>query len=235
MAQQLSELANLRDAQRQLMKLVTDLNNAVLTSEERIRKTITTTTTTVTEVSAEQQYDSETSESSNNVPTDNSSNSNPGTSTRTSTTTTTVSAESVSKLKLEFSRFQKKGCNPECECTCHQRRRYRTPSFAQNFLGELLIGFSSLPLLTKGCSELQCKQKTRFSATVTYNLPKAFFSKVVSLIYITTSQGDPAACLKIRPLSTDFSIYRAVESNDLIGVRNMIDCRSAHPSASFKG
>ncbi|KAJ3547380.1 hypothetical protein NM208_g1539 [Fusarium decemcellulare] len=47
--------------------------------------------------------------------------------------------------------------------------------------------------------------------------------------------GDPALCLKVRPLSTDFSIYRAVERHDVKGVQHMLEHRIAHPSASFKG
>ncbi|KAF4471363.1 ankyrin [Fusarium albosuccineum] len=63
----------------------------------------------------------------------------------------------------------------------------------------------------------------------------AFLSRMISLVYITTTQGDPALCLKVRPLSTDFSIYRAVERHDVKGVQHMLEHRTAHPSASFKG
>ena len=213
------------EMQRQLVTLVENLNTAVITSEERSRQTSTTTTenaqvnlNSVATSSVSETQDAEMP--SNSVIT---------------TSSTTVSTESVSRLKLESSRFQKRGCVLDCECTCHQRRRYRSPSFAQKVLGELFIGFSTLPLLSTRCSDDRCTQKSRFSATLTYYLPTLFLKKMVSLVLITTSQGDPAACIKVRPLSSDFSIYRAVEGNNLQAVREIDDSRVAHPSATFKG
>jgi len=214
--QQLAELSVMPESQRQLISLIENLNVGVVASEERSNRT-TTTTTEMTGIST----DLATDRSTGGAVIQQSS--------------TTVTAESVSRLKLEFSRFQKRGCAPECECTCHQRRRYRSPSFAQKVLGELFIGFSSLPLLSKPCSDGRCTQRSTFSATFTYYLPTFLLSKMISLILITTSQGDPAACIKVRPISSDFSLYRAVERNDLRTIRTMMGNRLAHPSATFKG
>ena len=214
------------EAQRQLITLVENLNTAVVTTEERSRQNTTTTTTEIAHVVSNPVTTSSGGETRDA--------SQPDSSTIT-TSSTTVSTESVSKLKLEFSRFQKRGCVPECECKCHQRRRYRSPSFIQKILGELFIGFSNLPLLSTRCSDDRCTQKSPFSATLTYYLPTLFLKKMVSLVLITTSQGDPAACLKVRPLSSDFSIYRAVENKNLQAVRKMVDSRQSHPSATFKG
>jgi hypothetical protein len=92
-AQQLVELTTMRESQRQLIALVQSLNDTVITSERRIRETITTTTTTVTSTTARQLIQ----------------NGHPTTETTAETSTTTaVSTESISKLKLEFSRFQKR-------------------------------------------------------------------------------------------------------------------------------
>ena len=211
------------EAQRQLVTLVEDLNSAIVTSEER-RQTTTTTTETAqvftTPLATSSRGEQNAAQTCGSL---------------TTTSSNTTSTESVSRLKLEFSRFQKRGCVSECECTCHQRRRYRSPSFAQKVLGELFIGFSTLPMLSTHCSDDRCTQRSPFSATLTYYLPTLFLKKMVSLVLITTSQGDPAACIKVRPLSSDFSIYRAVEGNNLQAVRKMVDSRSAHPSATFKG
>jgi hypothetical protein len=213
--QQLAELSVMPESQRQLISLLENLNVGIVASEELSSRT-TTTTTAMTGIS-----------------TDLAATSTGSAAIRQSSTT--VTEESVSRLKLEFSRFQKRGCTPECECACHQRQRYRSPSFAQKVLGELFIGFSSLPLLSKSCTDDRCTQKSTFSATFTYYLPTFLLGKMISLIFITTSQGDPAACIKVRPLSSDFSLYRAVEGNDLQTIRAMLDSRSAHPSATFKG
>jgi hypothetical protein len=219
LAQQLAELSTMPEAQQQLMTLLENLNVAVVATEERSHRMTTTETEATTTVNGGASESSAGSSSSCIV----------------RTASKTVTEESVSRLKLEFSRFQKRACVPECECTCHIRRRYRSSSFVQKLLGEFFIGFSSLPLLSKPCSDSRCTQKSPFSATFTYYLPSWLLQKMISLVFITTSQGDPAACIKVRPLSHDFSIYRAVETNKLENVQTLLDKRLAHPSASFEG
>jgi hypothetical protein len=237
LARQLVEISSVRDAQRQMLVLIESLNNAVVTSERRLMKTITTTTTTVTEASGQSESAASNTSGNNLIPLQPTRNDRSDThAPATTSTITTVSTESVSKLKLEFSRFQRKeGCVQECACTCHQRRRFRSPLAVQRFLGEVFLGLSSLPLFAGKCSDSRCIERTPFSATMTYYFPSFLLSRMVSLICITTSQGDPAACIKVRRISTDFSLYRAVEKNDLEGVRNMITRRSVHPSATFQG
>lgn len=223
--QQLADLGRMPEAQRQLVALAESLNTAVLTLEERSRLTTMTVTRPAQVVSIPFSTSSGRENLNAQLPSDS----------ITAVSSTTVSTESISKLKLEFSRFRKRGCIPECECTCHRRRKYRSPSFALKVLGEVFVGFSNLPLLSTSCSDKRCIQKSPFSATLTYYLPTLFLRKMLSLVLITTSQGDPAACLKVRPISSDFSIYRAVEDNDLQAVRKIVDSRQAHASATFKG
>ncbi|KAF5006582.1 hypothetical protein FDECE_7057 [Fusarium decemcellulare] len=213
LAQRLAGLSTVPERQAQLIALMENFTPSVISQEQRSSQVITSTTTDgcgATGARAPQRSEV------------------------TTTSSVQVSTESVSTLKLEFSRFQKRGCVLGCECHCHQRRRYRSPSFAQRILGEAFIGVSSLPLLSRPCHQ-KCMHKSRFSFDFTYYLPTAFLSRMISLVYITTTQGDPALCLKVRPLSTDFSIYRAVERHDVKGVQHMLEHRTAHPSASFKG
>ena len=220
LAQQLARLRVVPEGQRQLVNLLESLNTAIVTLEERSAQVTTRTTETTQVTTNSSDEDRGAGQNSHPVVT---------------TSSTTTSRESVSTLKLEFSRFQKRGCAPECECSCHQRRRYRSPSFLQSVLGQLFVGFSTLPLLSSTCSDSRCTQRSPFSATLTYYLPTVFLKKMISLILITTAQGDPAACIKVRPLNSDFSIYRAVEKNDIQTVHRMLVSRSAHPSAGFRG
>lgn len=208
LTQQLAELSTVPKSQRQLLALIEGSSVAVVASAETSTgstiNTTTTTTTTITTTtesnrdetrpaSAAAEADPQATGPSPQRPT--------GTAmTETTRFTTVTSSESVSRLKLEFSRFRKQGCVPDCECSCHQRRRYKSPSFAPRVLGEFFIGFSSLPLLSRRCSDERCTQRSPFSATFTYYLPTFLLNKMVSLVFITTSQGDPAACVKIRPL-----------------------------------
>ncbi|KAM5386676.1 hypothetical protein ACJZ2D_000639 [Fusarium nematophilum] len=228
LAQRLATLSSVPERQAQLITLIENLSLSAVTLEQRSSQTTTTTTTTTAGDQLAQVSNEATA-------TGSATGSAISDSSKVITASSaTVSTESVSKLKLEFSRFQKRGCVLGCECHCHQRRRYRSPSFAQRVLGEAFIGFSSLPLLSRPCDE-GCMQRSGFSLSLTYYLPTAFLSKMVSLVFMTTTQGDPAMCLKVRPLNTDFSIYRAVEKDDIRAVQSMLDQRLAHPSATFKG
>jgi len=213
LAEQLAELRTIPESQRQLVSLMTALNGAVITSEQSSRRT--TTTRVIERTSA---VDGQSSQN-----------------TVLQARSRTVTEESVSRLKLEFSRFQKRACAPDCECSCHLRRRYQTPKFMEKLVGQFFVGFSSLPLLSQSCTDARCTEKSPFSATVTYYLPIWLLRKMVSLVFITTSQGDPAACIKVRPLNSDFTFYRAVEQNRLQDVQNMLEKRTAHPSAGYYG
>ena len=230
LVRQVDGLGRMPAVQRQLLGLAENMSTAVVSLEERSRLT-TTTITSTDQMAPSLSAISNRSEALPGQPPNYSVN---------TTSSTTVSTDSVSKLKLEFSRFQKRGCVPECECTCHRRKKYRSPSIAQKILGEIFIAFSGLSLRSMSCADNRCIQKShiqksQFSATVTYYLPTLFLRKMISLVLITTSQGDPAACLKVRPISSDFSIYRAVEGNDLQAVQKMISNQQSHASATFKG
>ena len=150
-------------------------------------------------------------------------------------TRTTTTDATVSRFKLEFSRFQKRSCSGLCSCTCHQRSRYRTPSVAQRVLGMLFIGYNSLPFWGAKCSEPSCIERSPFSATLTYYFPFWSVAKMISVVLTTTISGDPAACIKIRPISFDFSIFRMSAIGDLGGVKALLERRAAHPGAGYMG
>lgn len=141
----------------------------------------------------------------------------------------------ISSFKLEFSRFQKKSCSRLCSCACHYRSRYRSPLLANQILGSLFIGFSSLPFIAPRCTERSCTRRSPFSATFTYQFPSWLIARVVSLIFITTAAGDPAACLKIRHVNRDFSIFRMASIGDVTGIQSLLKQKVAHPSATFCG
>lgn len=151
------------------------------------------------------------------------------------TQTTTTTETKTSRFKIEFSRFQKRSCTSFCSCVCHKRTRFRSPTFARRLLGSLCVGYSSIPLFAQKCSEETCREKTNFSATFTYYFPSWLISKMISLIFITTAAGDPAACLSIRPLNRDFSIFRMASTGDLSGIKSILGTRNVHPSVGYHG
>jgi hypothetical protein len=141
----------------------------------------------------------------------------------------------VSRFKLEFSRFQKRSCTAFCGCNCHNRARYRTTSFTNRLLGKLFLGYNSLPLVGTKCSEPSCSQRSPFSATITYYFPTWLIARMISLILITTTTGDPAACIKIRPINFDFSIFHFSSEGNTAGAKSIIRHRTAHPSGPYRG
>jgi hypothetical protein len=149
--------------------------------------------------------------------------------------TTNTTETTVSSFKLEFSRFQKKSCSRLCSCACHYRSRYRSPLIATQILGSLFIGLSSLPFVAPRCTETSCTQRSPFSATFTYQFPSWLIARVVSLIFITTAAGDPAACVKIRHVNRDFKIFRMASIGDVTGIQSLLKQKLAHPSATYFG
>ncbi|KAK6535627.1 hypothetical protein TWF694_002082 [Orbilia ellipsospora] len=138
----------------------------------------------------------------------------------------------VSRLKLKFSRFQKESCSEFCGCICHVRSRYESPSALNRFLGSLLVGVSGIG---SGCNEPSCHQQTRFSANFTYRFPAWLLSRMMSLMFFSTTEGYRGFCVQFRPYVTDFSIFRLSSIGDIPGLQRLLGERKALPSEGFYG
>lgn len=65
-------------------------------------------------------------------------------------------------------------CHDECECRCHYKAIVRSPKYLSQYLGNLIVGCSSLPWCFSGfveCNEQSCR-RSRFSSTdIKYFMP----------------------------------------------------------------
>ena len=73
-------------------------------------------------------------------------------------------------------------CQHGCPCACHKQQKSMTPSTMGRFLGQLSIGYCSVPILSTKYDNRTCKKSQTLQATAEYWFPMGFFwSQIVGL------------------------------------------------------
>ena len=82
-------------------------------------------------------------------------------------------------------------CNRSCSCSCHIRRRLKSPRLLDVFLGTLFIGYSGSPLLSQRCDKVSCRGRRNSSTSFIYQFPQWFLiSRMIQLkAKVTTLYG----------------------------------------------
>ena len=120
-------------------------------------------------------------------------------------------------------------CPPECACTCHTRKRFRTPQMLQQITGRLLLGYPGRPTLRQGCIS-SCLRSDSKSVQMQYFFPKWFIASVISLSMVSTMLNAPTFIIKIRKVVPELSqLFSLSRSGDVNGVRSLFDNRLASP------
>lgn len=77
--------------------------------------------------------------------------------------------DSFSALRMRFLRRSR--CDSRCRCRCHKQTRVQTPQSLQSVLGTLLIGYTSLPVVTPQCNNESCKRPSEGFLQINYFFP----------------------------------------------------------------
>lgn len=116
----------------------------------------------------------------------------------------------ISAVGIRSSHFPRTACKPWCSCVCHTESRIQTPQFLQRFLGNLFIGYSGLPVLTKSCNQQTCHMRAQPMSYITYFFPLWFLDRMISLTMTTTPLAGPVVSLKTQrtvPGNADIFTY----------------------------
>ena len=77
---------------------------------------------------------------------------------------------------------QYNSCGPGCSCICHVEQRSSTPSLMDRVLGQVFLGYTGLPGLTRKCNVDSCKKSQTPSMSLEYWFPLGFlWSQIVRL------------------------------------------------------
>lgn len=87
-------------------------------------------------------------------------------------------------------------CDLGCGCSCHRRARIRSPTFLNDFLGSLLLGYHMSPWAAQTCHNTECRRRSK-RITCTYTFPKWFFERVLLVTLAYSSLRGPEMCLRV--------------------------------------
>jgi hypothetical protein len=116
----------------------------------------------------------------------------------------------VSAIGIRSAHFPRTACKPWCSCICHTETRLQTPQFLRRFLGNLFVGYSGLPVLTKPCNQNSCHLRAQPMSYITYFFPLWFLDRMVSLTMTTIPLAGPVISLKTQrtvPGTADIFTY----------------------------
>ena len=91
-------------------------------------------------------------------------------------------------------------CGSYCDCTCHQKFRFRSPGFLDAVFGTLFLGYQASPWFSQGCRNGRCR---RSSTRVQYMFPKWFVKRSVALTIACSQPKGPELILRVLRLRPD--------------------------------
>ena len=127
-------------------------------------------------------------------------------------------------------------CTSNCRCDCHRNSSFRSPSFLDQFLGLLFVGYSGKPFskLHK-CSHQSCQAQTCFRGQVNYIFPIWFVRKVAINLMLVSGYGtEPSITLTVRGVFTSPSdLSQCITRDDSDGLQRLIASGRVRPNDQY--
>ena len=123
-------------------------------------------------------------------------------------------------------------CSRSCNCSCHIRRRLKSPRLLDGLLGSLFIGYSGSPLLRQRCDQVSCRGRRNSSTSFIYQFPQWFFiSRMIQLKAKVTTLYGPELSLRFNRVidGTAFVFYYAT-TGDLCKMKELFQQGCASPN-----
>ena len=122
-------------------------------------------------------------------------------------------------------------CYGQCYCSCHIRKRARTPTSLGNFIGNLFVGYTGMPISQRICNLRTCQRQQRgFSAQFTYYFPSWFVARaLVATISIGMAIG-PEFTLRLPHVVPESSpIFQLARAGNVQGLAYLFNNGLAPP------
>lgn len=118
-------------------------------------------------------------------------------------------------------------CFEDCKCRCHYRSVIRSPRGLSNYIGDLFVGYSSLPWCFSSlvdCNEQTCRRSKRLASQLRYFFPPWFMRAVASFNMSFSLCGLPLN-IRIQTRTTipyDSPIFICIQEGDIDGMKNLL-------------
>ena len=120
-------------------------------------------------------------------------------------------------------------CGSDCCCSCHRRRRFRSPSLLGNVIGSLSVGYHASPWAAPTCNSPSCQHHSK-KFTYIYAFPQWLWNRILYAHMAYSQSRGPELCFRmLRVRSTDSDIFRLfrgprqTDEINMTGVRRLFD------------
>ena len=130
----------------------------------------------------------------------------------------------IASSRVTHLSFQYTGtCPISCGCSCHKQRYLRTPNWANQVLGSLLVGYSGLTGLSPRCHIPICQNRSGSNARITYIFPWWVLSRVLAVHIAYTQPEGPELCLRVlRVCPKHADIFFAASMNYVSRIKKLL-------------
>ena len=90
-------------------------------------------------------------------------------------------------------------CGLDCNCTCHESFRPRSPGFLDSVFGSFFLGYEASPWTSPGCGNARCR---RVSIKIDYTFPRWFISRTTATTMACSQPRGP----DVRPDNARFFV-----------------------------
>ena len=130
--------------------------------------------------------------------------------------------------------YQRSPCSSHCKCACHEVHTFQTPSFFNQVIGSLFVGYSGYPRrmgTSPRCTEAGCLSRSISRIYIHYCFPFWLLAKAVMFGLKTQSLGAISLSLTIRPIILNSSeLFRLAGSSDVKGIQQLFSKGLASPN-----
>ena len=133
---------------------------------------------------------------------------------------------------LRSARRQPLKCFKDCSCRCHQRSVVRTPRRLSLYMGDVFLGFSSLPWAFQSltqCNVQSCRRSRNLQADMKYHLPPWLTINSIRFSLAFSIQRPPIS-ISIETRNTipyDSPIHLSILSGNIDKVKHLLCSRTA--------
>lgn len=123
----------------------------------------------------------------------------------------------------------RQGCAKFCMCRCHKKTSLKSPTWMQQLVGALFIGYTAIPTLTT-CNERMCIKRQDEVITVSYYFPFWFVQWAISLrCRWTPKNGCMISVRTPRVVSRNSAQCVLIQNGNVTGMQKLFEQGLASP------
>lgn len=108
--------------------------------------------------------------------------------------------------------ISRRSCALDRCCVCHNQSHFRSPSFLDQALGSLFLGYKASPSTRSPCDSSRCSNR---STTIIYTFPRWFWDRIVTIKVSCANSLGPELLLRVTRLrSNDDIVFDAIYWDD---------------------